>query len=218
MREPSMTSRFFRALLLPLLLTACASTPDTQDELTPEADESESALTAAGQAIVGAYTWWGRKTDNFSNSFVFLSDGTFIHDMPLNVVQVPGGPPPGREEGRWSVNASKKTLTLKLQSGPDAGTKQVYRYELGPAPPTPPGLVPMPASGSSSAPAAPAGQRILKITSISDNRVGRYRSIDSWCKGVPSVRDNDCRRENDHGVWTHAGTGAITCGLGNACQ
>lgn len=196
-------TRFAVPAVLFSLLAACAGASDPQDDATMTADdEAEGALTAAGQSLVGAYKLPG---DEFG-AIVLMSDGKFIHDQPrlLNGMPILGGPPPGRDEGTWSVSAKKKTLTLKVTSGWHQGTRQVYGYER----------VAIPLNGIFMG--APPAKLVL--TAKVGGEVKEYRSTASWCNGLPNISTSDCTREKAHGVWSPVETGEVSCGEDNACE
>lgn len=197
-------ARFAIPAVLFSLLAACAGASDAGDESASADDEAEGALSTAGQSLVGAYKLPG---DEFG-AIVLLNDGKFIHDQPrlLNGMPILGGPPPGRDEGTWSVSAKKKTLTLRVTSGWHTGTRQVFGYELQVTP----------LNGMFIGQPPPHAK--LTLTAKADGEVKEYRSATSWCNGLPNISTSDCTREKAHGVWSPVETGEVSCGQDNACE
>lgn len=95
------------ALALAALGTmACSSAPE---EEAVGSDEAEGELSAAGQAVVGAYV---NEASGALQALVIKADGTFFADVD-NGIRCVRAPCPATTRVTGTVKAGKKTVTLK---------------------------------------------------------------------------------------------------------
>jgi hypothetical protein len=204
---------FFGGLILSLTTFACAAQTDTQDE--PQAASSEEDLSGRAE-IKGAWRPDSKAFDQ-NEAWVFHSDGTFIHDQSriLNGVLIAGGPPPGRDIGKFSVSKSKGTVTLTVTEGWHSGDSEVYDFKYTAAPILNgvflPGHEPT-ATLELTHPPPTNGSKIAYPTIT-------FKMADSYCNGLPNVSTNDCDVERKEGIWTPAEDGVSSCNVTkNECE
>jgi hypothetical protein len=209
-----MRAKILFAFTAALSVTAFACAANTEDTQDPAAEsESEQDLTAAAKQISGA---WHIQDDKTLDAFVFHTDGTFVHDQfrILNGVLVMGGPPPGRDTGKFTVSAKKGTITLHVNEGWHKGETQVYDYTYKPARILNgvflPGHEPTATLALTRVPAHPSLPAMIPVT---------YKHIDSWCMGLPNVADADCNIQRTEKTWIPEGSGVSTCNVSkNSCE
>jgi hypothetical protein len=203
---------FFGGLLLSLTTFACAAQTDTQDDAQASSEED---LTGRAE-VKGAWRPDSKAFDQ-NEAWVFHSDGTFIHDQSriLNGVLIAGGPPPGRDIGKFSVSKAKGTITLHVTQGWHAGDVEVYDFLYTPAKIMNgmflPGHEPV-ATLALTHPPPTNGSKIAYPTIT-------FRMADSYCNGLPNVSTNDCETERNEGIWEPATAGLSSCNVAkNTCE
>jgi hypothetical protein len=203
---------FFGGLILSLTTFACAAQTDTQDNAQASSEED---LTGRAE-VKGAWRPDSKAFDQ-NEAWVFHADGTFIHDQSriLNGVLIAGGPPPGRDIGKFSVSKTKGTITLHVTEGWHSGDDEVYDFVYTPAKIMNgvflPGHEPT-ATLALTHPPPTNGSKIAYPTIT-------FKMADSYCNGLPNVSTADCTTEKKEGIWTPAIDGEISCDVAtNTCQ
>ena len=185
-------------------LFACSGSSDATD---PVGDEpSEEELSAGRAQLKGSWVRVESESGGFgAQAYYFSPDGTFFRDNQSVLLGVAVPPAHAqhqwRDEGRYTVNTKKHTVTLRIMAdGPD--TVETLEYEYTPA------LVAlgMPVQGGHM-PHQPAKLQLHpKSTPTTRIAASNFQLADSYCTG-----DADCVKERKDKTWEPDGRGSSTC-------
>jgi hypothetical protein len=191
-------------------LAACAVSP-TDDASNPEGSAED--LSAGKAQLTGSWVRAAGQFGGFGSKGLYLGpDGQFFQDTQGILLGVMTSPPKDqRSTGTYTVNASKKTITLDYAHGSD---KVTYHYDFTPAHillgvfapgtgPTP-GVAKLALTRQVTSEGGPATSQIAFPTEI-------YELAPSYC-----AADADCDLERADRTWEPSSDGKSECKV-NVC-
>jgi hypothetical protein len=206
-----MSLKYLLSSVLLLSVVACSGSSDSSSD--PAAPGDEQDITAGRSMLKGAWIRNEDESGGFGSQALYLSpDGSYFLDSQTVLLGVRTPPPrDSRETGKYTVNATKNTLTLNADG---VGGATTYNFTYTPARI----LLGMPAKNGGPPPGSPAkltiqrqapecqpGQACSHIAFPNES----FTLGDSYCKS-----DDDCEKEQKDKTWEPISQGRATCMTG----